>query len=65
MIKSYAQAAAIQGRRVKSGKRGYAKAVRRYLLATRADTYADTYLNARNQLPVRWDRPKLAQQAAA
>lgn len=61
MIKTYAQAVAIQGRRVKSGKRGYAKAVRRYLLATRAGTYLD----ARNQLPVRWDRPKLAQQAAA
>lgn len=61
MIKTHAQAVAIQDRRVKAGKRGYAKAVRRYLQAKRAGTYLD----ARNQLPVRWDRVRSSQQGAA
>jgi len=42
----------IQGNRVKQGKRGYAKAVRRYLKAT----FPDTYQEEKAKLPVFWSK---------
>ena len=54
MIKTFAHAAAIQDRRADSGKRGYAKAVRRYLLRQ----YPDLYLSRKQSLTAVWPKPK-------
>lgn len=51
MIKTQEQASKVQQRRADSGKRGYAKAVRRYLLRT---SHADTYRVYKARLPVYW-----------
>lgn len=51
MITSTAQAKRIQERRVAAGKRGYAKAVRRFLLQ------GSNYQEAKAQLPVTWEVP--------
>lgn len=56
MIKSYDQCLETQKRRVKAGKRGYAKAVRRYLLKFVSD-YLD-YKSLKNGLPVTWKKKK-------
>ena len=50
MVKSLKQAELIQMRRSKSGLRGYAKAVRRYLL----HSHTENYQNAKSSLPVNW-----------
>jgi hypothetical protein len=58
VVTNQKQAIAIQERRVKAGKRGYAKAVRRF-----ANRCTDTSA-AYKTLPVNWTRP-VAQKAAA
>ena len=50
MIKSSKQAAAVQKRRIKAGKRGYSKAVRRYFL--RIDSF--NYRANMSDMPVSW-----------
>ena len=54
MIKSFVQACDVQNRRAHSGKRGYAKAVRRYLLRDRKAEYKDR----KQLLTVVWPKPK-------
>lgn len=51
MIKSIKQAEHIQERRVIGNKRGYAKAVRRYLLLTDSKNY-QSILNSLKSLPI-------------
>lgn len=50
MIKDLPQAAKVQERRAKQGKRGYAKAVRRALRRIESDNYQEL----RGRLPVNW-----------
>ena len=50
MIKSLEQANRVQKNRVVSGKRGYAKAVRRFLLRE----YSEAYLKERAKLIASW-----------
>lgn len=50
MIKDFEHAQAVQERRVKDNKRGYAKAVRRFLLRDRGINYEAF----KPLLPVRW-----------
>lgn len=59
MIKAMIQAVAVQKRRVDSGKRGYAKAVRRFIASANTGSYRETM----NSLPVNWLRPKASAQA--
>lgn len=54
MIKSYEQAMAVQDRRANSGKRGYAKAVRRYLL----NNHKDRYQSRKAALKAIWPKKK-------
>ena len=49
MIKSQEHAQAVQKRRHESGKRGYAKAVRRFMRRS-----GDSYTAMKAGLPVRW-----------
>ena len=56
MVKTIEQAKAIQSRRAKSGKRGYAKAVRRYLKRN----HADDFLAIKNNLAVAWPQTQAA-----
>lgn len=58
MVTNQKQATAIQERRAKAGKRGYAKAVRRFYNGLDKSAKADA------SLPVTWARP-VAQKAAA
>lgn len=60
MIRTTQQAIAVQARRAKSGKRGYAKAVRRYF----ARTAAGVYRAQMNSLSVNWKKPSNQQVAA-
>ena len=60
MIRSYPQAVAVQKRRVLAGKRGYAKAVRRFC----ASVYASQYREKIDELPVNWMRAKREQVSA-
>ena len=55
MIKTFRQAALVQDRRADSGKRGYAKAVRRFLLRE----YPDLYQSRKQSLTVVWPKPKV------
>lgn len=48
-----AQAVLVQSRRAQSGRRGYAKAVRRFLRRAQGPHYQA----ARDRLPVTWERP--------
>ena len=50
MIKSLDQAKAVQERRVAKGLKGYAKAVRRYLLKN----HREEYVSIRSELEVKW-----------
>ena len=52
MIKSMEQAKAVQEHRIKNGKRGYAKAVRRFCLRQATDHLG--YKELRAMLPVSW-----------
>ena len=54
MIKTPQQATLIQTRRVAAGKRGYAKAVRRFM----AHKFEATYRAQMNHLPVVWTKTK-------
>lgn len=51
MVRDIKHATKIQERRVSAGLKGYAKAVRRFLLREYAD---DEYADMRQRLPVRW-----------
>lgn len=55
MVRTEVQATEIQKRRVAQNKRGYAKAVRRWLRTIEDD---DEFKSVRGRLPVTWDRPK-------
>mgnify|MGYP001064528911 CR=1 FL=1 len=53
MIKTIAQAVTIQAKRVAAGKRGYAKAVRRFC-AIREREHGDDYGKSIRAFPVAW-----------
>lgn len=54
MVNDMDKAKRIQERRVAAGKRGYAKAVRRFLKRYEAEGRGGSYRQARDLLPVSW-----------
>ena len=64
MVKLIEQAKKIQNARVAAGKRGYAKAVRRFLLREHAPRF-DRYEHAKKSLPVAWPAKKKPDREAA
>ena len=73
MIEDFAQAKAIQERRARNGKKGYAKAVRRYCLREalrRAPTpiiqaeVREHYTALLKKLPYYWPAPTTTEQAS-